>query len=153
MTKTLVAYFSESGKIENIVSKIKNKTDADTYKINTIKDYPSNDLILKAVSKMEAILNNRPKLKEDILIDDYDEIYLGFPNWWSNIPMAVYTFLESHDFKDKKIIPFCSHEGDGMGNTLEDVVRACPDSFICDGLSIYSNNITESEVEKWVSLN
>ena len=62
----------------------------------------------KQTGKRPEILN----LPQDI--DQYDEIYLGYPNYWGTMPMAVYTFLESYDFTGKKIHPFCTHEGSGI---------------------------------------
>ena len=68
----------------------------------------------KQIAKDEQNKKARPDLKADIDINAYDTIYIGYPNWWGDMPMPVYTFLEAHDWKGKTIIPFCTHvESDG----------------------------------------
>jgi len=72
-------------------------------------------------------LNARPELTNTVEnMESYDVIYLGYPNWWGTMPMAVFTFLESYDFSGKTIIPFCTHEGSGIGNSERDIKKLCP---------------------------
>ena len=81
----------------------------------------------KQTGKPPEILN----LPQDI--DQYDEIYLGYPNYWGTMPMAVYTFLESYDFTGKKIHPFCTHEGSGLSNTESDIKKSAKGAVIENG--------------------
>ena len=69
-------------------------------------------------------------------MEKYDVVFLGFPNWWGDMPMAVYTFLESYDFSGKKIIPFCTHEGSGLASTERKIAEMCPDADVLNGLTV-----------------
>ncbi len=75
------------------------------------------------------------------MIDEYDTIYLGYPNWWSTMPTIVMTFLESYDFTNKHIYPICSHEGSGMGRSESDLKKLCPNSIVHKGLSIHGSHV------------
>ena len=95
----------------------------------------------------------RPELKAyPESIDAYDTIYLGFPNYWSTMPMAVFTFLEHFDFSGKIIKPFCTHEGSGMGRSEKDIKRLCPNAKVEKGLAIYGSSVSRSrkDFEKWI---
>jgi flavodoxin len=80
----------------------------------------------------------------------------GYPNWWGELPMAVFTFLESQNLSGVKIAPFCTHEGSGLSGTEKSIAKACPDSEVLKGLAIQGNvaqnNAAKSKaaVEKWV---
>mgnify|MGYP002966561387 FL=1 len=63
-------------------------------------------------------------------------MYLGYPNWWGDMPMAVYTFIEKHDWKGKTVIPFCTHEGSGLSGTEEKIRQACKGATVEKGLAI-----------------
>jgi flavodoxin len=75
-------------------------------------------------------------LKDDIKIEDYDVIFIGYPNWWGEMPMAVYTFIEKHDWNGKTVIPFCTHEGSGFSSTEQSLGKSCEGSTILKGLAI-----------------
>ena len=87
---------------------------------------------------------------------DYDTIFLGYPIWWGDMPMAVYTFLEQEDFSNKTVIPFCTHEGSGLGGT-EKFISDKTKAKVLDGLAIRGSvaqndaEKTKSEVENWLS--
>ena len=85
-------------------------------------------------------------------LDGYDEIYLGYPNYWGTMPMAVYTFLEHYDFSGKTIHPFCTHEGSGLANTVRDVQRAAKGAKVGKGLAIHGGSVdgARAALEKWV---
>ncbi len=85
-------------------------------------------------------------------LSDYDEIYLGYPNYWGTMPMAVYTFLERCDFTGKTIHPFCTHEGSGLSGTVGDIQRAAPGARVTKGLAICGSDVDRSgpALEKWV---
>lgn len=88
-------------------------------------------------------------------ISDYDTIILGYPCWWGTMPQAVFTFLESADFSGKKILPFCTHEGSGMGRSETDIKKLCPTATVAKGLAINGSscNSAESSVKKWLIAN
>lgn len=109
---------------------IADMTGADLFKIEQKIPYAADYNTCIAQAKEDKQTGKRPEilnLPQDI--DQYDEIYLGYPNYWGTMPMAVYTFLESYDFTGKKIHPFCTHEGSGLSNTESDIkkVQRCSD--------------------------
>lgn len=85
-------------------------------------------------------------------LDACDEIYLGYPNYWGAMPMAVYTFLEHYDFTGKIIHPFCTHEGSGLSHTVQDIQKAAPGAVVTKGLAIHGNSVdsAKSALEKWI---
>lgn len=95
-----------------------------------------------------------PEIKVEVEnMDDYDVICLGFPNWWGTMPMAVFTFLESHDLSGKKICPFCTNEGSGMGHSEKDIRSLCPESRLERGLALRGSSVNHAgkEIENWVA--
>lgn len=100
--------------------------------------------------------NARPEvlnLPDDL--DIYDEIYLGYPNYWGTMPMAVYTFLEQYDFTGKTIHPFCTHEGSGLSHTVQDIQKAALGAAVTKGLAIQGSSVDSAKttLEKWVREN
>ena len=85
-------------------------------------------------------------------LDTYDEIYLGYPNYWGTMPMAVYTFLERYDFTGKTIHPFCTHEGSGLSNTERDIQKAALGAVVTKGLAIHGSNVdgAKDALAQWV---
>lgn len=128
--KVLVAYFSRAGEqygVGNvkegntavIAKMIAQKTGGDLYEIKPVKDeYPNTYRELTAYSKAEQQRNARPEIVGHVAnFDQYDTVFLGYPIWWGDKPMPVYTFLESYNFKGKTLIPFATHEGSGLVGT------------------------------------
>ena len=126
MSKVLVAFFSKTGEqygvgeitkgntaiLAEIIAK---KTNADIFEIKVKDDkYPNKYSPLVQFAKEEKDSNARPEITGSVdNIEDYDVVFLGYPNWWADMPMAVYTFLEKYDLSNKKIYHFCTHEGSG----------------------------------------
>lgn len=99
-------------------------------------------------------MGDRPELKtypEDIA--RYDTIYLGYPNYWGTMPMAVFSFLEKYDFTDKLIKPFCTHEGSLMGSSESDIKKNCPSAKVGNGLAIHGARVLNAEeaIKQWLS--
>ena len=102
---------------------------------------------------MDQRRDARPELKQyPEEFEKYDTIYLGFPNYWSTMPMAVFTFLEHFDFTGKTICPFCTHEGSGMGSSEADIRRLCPGAKLKKGLAIRGGRAgsAEPEIRRWL---
>ena len=113
------------------------------------KDY--NECIAQAQDDQRQ--NARPELKNyPKSLDEYDVIYLGYPNYWNTMPMAVFTFLEHFDFSEKTIKPFCTHEGSGMGSSISDIKKLCPMANVENGLAIHGGSVGRSkkDIEKWI---
>ena len=119
------------GNTEIAAKMIQKHTGGDMFKIETVKDYPSDYHETTEVAKQELRQSARPELAGQMPnVADYSVIYLGYPNWWGTMPMAVFTFLEQYDYKGKFIIPFCTHEGSGMGRSEKDIRKICPGAVV-----------------------
>lgn len=97
--------------------------------------------------------NARPELKTyPESFEPYDVVYLGYPNYWGTMPMAVFTFLEHFDFSGKTIRPFCTHEGSRMGSSIKDIKKLCPDAIVEEGLAIHGGSVERSkkDIENWI---
>lgn len=166
--KILVAYFSRTGEqyavgnisIGNtkiIADMIKDKLKADIFEIKVkVDNYPSGYEDLTKYAKDEKNKNFRPEIVGKIEnFSDYDTIFIGYPNWWGDMPMPVYTFVESYDFTGKKVIPFCTHEGSGIGTTANKLQKVIKGKVV-NGLGIYGHiaqndkEEAESRVNSWL---
>lgn len=167
MSKNLIAFYSRAdenyvsgilkylnmGNTEVVASIIKELIDADIFKIEQIQPYAKDYNQCIAQAQEDQKRDARPKLKSyPDNIDDYETIYLGFPNYWNTMPMAVFTFLEHFDFSEKTIRPFCTHEGSGMGNSERDIKRLCPKAKVEKGIAIYGSSVNRAKkkIEKWI---
>lgn len=153
MAKTLIAFYSHAGENyvngsvrflkrgnnEVIVDKIKAALpDAGIFRIETVKKYKEDYYELIEEAKQDLRAKARPELSAKVdNMDQYDTIILGYPNWWGIPPMAVFTFLESYDFSGKKIVPFCSHEGSGLGGSIRQIAQTVPGANLTAGVAIH----------------
>lgn len=151
--KILVAYFSHSGNTRVIANQIHEKVGGDIFEIVTVNPYPTDYNALVDQAKQEQEENYRPQLKTKVEnMDSYDVVFVGYPDWWGTMPMPVFTFLEEYNFSGKTIIPFCTHEGSGLGRSVEDIKKLCPQSTILNGLAIRGSDVknAQSDVSKWL---
>jgi len=126
---------------------------ADTFKIEQAQPYSQNYNECIAQAQADQNRNARPELKAyPETLEQYKVIYLGFPNYWGTIPMAVFTFLEHYDFSGKIIKPFCTHEGNGLGGSIGDIRKLCTGAKVEMGLAIRGGSVkmSKAEIEKWV---
>ena len=146
--KSLIIYFSHTGEnymengIENItkgnteklVENLQSLTGASLFKVEPVEAYPYNYQECCDVAKEELSLDKRPALKNTLdNLDDYETIYIAGPVWWGHYPVAMFSLLEKLDFKDKKVYYLTTHEGSGLGSTLEDIKRFCKGATIVSG--------------------
>lgn len=167
MTKTLIAYYSRRGQnysngrivdlqvgnTEVVARMIAAATGGDLFEIDTVKSYPVDYTETTEVATQELRADARPELRHLLeSIDEYDTIYLGYPNWWATFPMAVATFLESYDFEGKTILPFCTHEGSGMGRSEAHIARLATGATVANGLALRGSGVAgaEREVNNWI---
>lgn len=145
--KVLVAYFSRTGEnyaVGNIkkgnthiiAEMIARETNGKLFEIKTVKTYPADYHACTDMAKREKESNARPALQADIAAEDYDVVFIGFPNWWGDMPMAVHTFIEKHSWKGKTIIPFCTHEGSGLSGTEKSLKSSCKGANVLQGFAI-----------------
>ena len=85
-------------------------------------------------------------------LDDYDVIYLGYPNYWGTMPMVMFTFLENAKLTNKIIKPFCSHEGSGLGKSEIDIRKLCQNCTVKNGLAIHGANYEEEQLKDWLKI-
>ena len=166
-TKCLIAFYSRAGEnyvggnivnlpignTEVTASMIRKWTGGDMFKIDTVRKYPEDYYGTTEVAKQELRWNARPELSAHVgNMSDYGVIYLGYPNWWGTMPMAVYSFLEGYDFSGKTIIPFCTHEGSGMGHSENDIRNLCPTARVLKGLPITGGSVqrAENDITAWL---
>lgn len=143
----------DKGNTEIAAELIQQLTGADMFKVEQKNAYAEgyNECIEQARSDQKT--NARPQLKGyPESLDKYSTIYLGFPNYWGTMPMAMFTFLEHFDLSGKVIKPFCTHEGSGLGNSANDICRICPNAKVEKGLAIRGSraDLSEKEIEKWI---
>lgn len=167
--KVLVAYFSRVGNEYSVGSITKGNTaiiadiiaeatDAKLFEIKPVKPYPTDYDECTKVASREKATKVRPEIVGKVEnFQDYDTIFIGYPIWWGDMPMVVYTFLESYDFSGKKIVPFCTHGGSGLSSTDQAITLACPNSKILQGFAIrgaIAQNKTEeakAKVLEWLA--
>ena len=163
----LVAYFSlageqygvgviEEGNTSIIAHMIAEQTGADLFEIEAATPYPTSHSELLDVSRQEMANNARPEIVGTVdNMDDYDTIFIGYPNWWGDMPMIVYSFLESYDLSGKTIVPFCTHGGSGLSNTestIADITGGTmKDGFAIPGTTAQNDRDTaRSKVTQWL---
>ena len=141
------------GNVEYMANVIQDTIGGDLFRIETVEQYPLDHDPLVDQAAEEQDEGARPELSAHIEnLDQYDIIILGYPNWWGDMPMALYTFLEEYDFSGKTIIPFCSHGGSGFSDTENTIARLQPDAVVSEnGLTISRNDVAGSaeEVAAW----
>ncbi|HEX9144666.1 MAG TPA: flavodoxin [Candidatus Binatia bacterium] len=165
--KCLIAYYSRRGQnyvsgrivdlkvgntevVANMIQKI---TGGDMFHIESVTAYPKDYTEATEVAKNELRAKARPKLTGQVEnMGAYDVIFLGYPNWWGTMPMPVYTFLESYDFSGKTIVPFCTHEGSGIGHSEQDIAKACLKAIVLKGIAIHGTGASsaDSNVSSWI---
>jgi flavodoxin len=165
--KILIAYFSREGNnyvggsivnlpignTEVAAQKIRQLTGGALVKIDPVKKYSADYHTCAEEAKEQLHSNERPELTNYLdNIDDYDTIILGYPNYWSTMPMPVWTYLERYDFTGKTIFPFCTHEGSGMGHSETDIMKLCPGAKVEKGLAVRGGSVknAEKDIENWL---
>lgn len=153
-SNVLVLYFSMSGNTQAVANIIHDEVGGDIIKLETVETYPEDYDDLVDYAQEEQRDNARPELSTTIEnMDQYDTIFLGYPNWWGDMPMPIYTFLDNYDLSGKTIAPFITHGGSGLSGTPENIQEEEPDATVTEGLAIYGDDAenSQSEVRDWLS--
>lgn len=156
--KILVAFFSragenyavghiEQGNTHIVAEMIASATGGTLFRIEPATPYPDDYRACTEVAQREKRSKARPTLVGDIAAEEFDVIFLGYPNWWGDLPMCVYTFLEQHDWQGKVVIPFCTHEGSGLSDTENRLRAACRGASVLNGLAV-RGSVAQNEREK-----
>lgn len=137
----------KQGNTKVVAQKIAHSLFKEAVEIIPIKKYPEDYQKTVDQAELEKKMDHRPMYKEfPIQLLKDQTIFLGYPNWWGTFPMVIATFLEAHDFTGKTIYPFCTHEGSGMGNSLNDLQKLCPQTIIEHGLPVRGSRVEKSDV-------
>lgn len=137
------------GNMQYMAMTIQEAIGGELFRIETTEEYPLEHETLVNQAKEEQNEDARPELATHIEnVEQYNIIFLGYPNWWGDMPQPLYTFLEEYDFSGKTIIPFNSYGGSGFSNTIEEIKKLQPNATVKDdGLSISRNDVADSEQE------
>lgn len=146
-SKILIAYFSRSGNTEEIANQINELVGGTLVKIETVEPYPDSYSETVDIAQQELEQNARPAIQNlNIDMNDYDTIFIGYPIWWHDAPMAVYTFLESYDFTGKTVVPFCTSGGSDIDESLSGIEAAVSGATLLEGLTANDS----SDVQSWL---
>ncbi len=160
MSKILTVYYSrkgenywngsiknlEKGNTERVAEFIKKAVGGDIFEVDSVKTYDAD--YNKCIQEAKAELQSKERVAVKSYLEnleDYDTIFVGYPNWWGTMPMVMFTFLEHYNLSGKTIIPFCTNEGSGMGKSESDLKNICKGAVIKKGLSIHGAEAENSE--------
>lgn len=146
----------ETGSTQFVAQLIQKQTHGDLFRIETATPYPRQHDALLRVAEKEQQTNARPSLKTPLPdLSNYDTIYVGYPIWWYTMPMVIYSLFEQNDFAGKTVIPFTTHGGSRLADSLRQIARMQPQArLVTRALSISRNDISgpdvPAQVEQWV---
>lgn len=141
------------GNTQYVASIISEATGGDLFEIKTAHTYPASHKALIDAAKVEIENNARPKLATHIKnLDDYDVVFVGFPNWWYDMPMAIYSFFDEYDFSGKTVMPFCTHGGSRFSGAIKTIRELEKNATVLNGYSIARDRVPNSKdgVLKWL---
>lgn len=153
-SNTLVAYFSWSGNTEAMANLIAEQTGGTLFEIAPATPYTDDYDALLDVAQQEQAEDARPALAASVEDwDSYDVVFVGYPDWWSDAPMVIYSFLESYDWTGKTLVPFCTSGGSGFGRSLDRLPDSAPGATILEGLHVSGSSAADSgeEVAEWIA--
>ena len=174
-SKVLIAYFSwaenailaddvdaiaspsviSPGNVQQLAGWIQEKTNGDLFSIQVTDPYPSDWDDCLARANQERGDDLRPELVANVTnVETYDVIFLGYPNWWYGVPMALLTFLENNDLSNKTIYLFCSHGTGGLANSVDIIEEAVPEGNISDNIfDCYEEDApnSQTEIDNWLA--
>lgn len=141
------------GTTEYVARMIQEIVGGDIHLIETVTPYTADFDELRDVNHSEMASNYLPELKESNLnISQYDTVFIGYPVWATDVPQAVISFLNMYDFSDKRVIPFCTHDGYGAGRSYSTIAAASKAKNTADGLAIEAKNVPKAKntVSSWL---
>lgn len=150
--RILVVYFSHSGNTRALASQIHKSVRGDIFEIQSVEPYPDDYHDCVQQAKQELNSGYKPALKTKTDITLYGVVFIGYPIWWGTIPAPVRTFLSEYDFSGKTIVPFCTHEGTGLGRSITDIKLLCPKSKLLDPVTIRGGDVKNApnKVAEWL---
>ena len=134
------------GNTERVAEFIQKAVGGDLFEIEPVREYSASYMTCIKAAQAEQRGNERPTVKKlPESLDGYDTIFIGYPNWWGTMPMFMFTVLDTFDWTGKKIVPFCTNEGSGLGSSERDIKASCPGATVLSGLSIHGGGAASSE--------
>lgn len=152
-SRILIAYFSWSGNTEQLAKMIEEKTGGDLFEIAPKTPYTDDYNELLDIAKQEQSDGARPEMSAKVENwEDYDVIFVGYPNWWNDAPMLILSFLESYDCAGKTVVPFCTSGGGGFGRSESSVKASADGAAFADGFHVNGNNVgnAKDSVNAWL---
>lgn len=153
-SNSLIVYFSWSGNTESVANEIQAQTGGDIFEIVPAEPYTDDYDALLDIAQEEQANGARPAIAETVEnFEQYDTVYFGFPNWWGDMPMILYTFLDEYDFSGKTIAPFVTSGGSGFSGTISTIESLEPDAAVTEGLSLGSSEAGDpaDAVSEWLA--
>ena len=154
--KILVAYFSHSGNTKKIAEEIQSKTGGELFEIKTVNAYSDDYDTVLDEAKKELNDNARPELSDSVKdMAQYQTVIIGYPIWWGDMPMAVYSFLDEYDLSGKTVLPFCTHGGSGLSETDKNIQNEEKAAKVTDGLAISDSSLDDADgdIDQWLKSN
>ena len=150
--KVAIVYFSVTNITESIAIYIKNATNGDIFEIISEEKYTSYDLDYRnndsIANREQNDSSARPKISNNINIDPYDIIYLGYPIWWGDVPKIILTFLDSHNLSGKTVIPFCTSNSSSINRSLSILKNYNKNINWIDGKRF--GTTSQAEINDWI---
>ena len=152
----LVAYFSVTNNTEKLANYAKDYLNSDIFEIVPTQEYTSADIDYNSDCRANREQNDdnaRPEIKYTISdISQYDTIVLGYPIWWGQAPKILYTFIESYDFTNKTILPFCTSGSSPIGSSATNLAKSAPNAKWLEGKR-FSSSADKEEIGSWLDQN
>ncbi len=149
----LVVYFSATGTTRGVAEKIADLTGGDLAEIVPAQPYTAEDLNYNDRSTRATVEQNtpdaRPEIADEISLEGYTTVYLGYPIWWGQAPRILSTFVEGHDFTGITVIPFCTSGGNGAGRTGETLGEQARTGTFLSSTRL-SAGISEADLRAWI---
>ncbi|WP_233541880.1 flavodoxin [Coprobacillus sp. AF33-1AC] len=151
---SLIVYFSWSGHTRDLAKMIQKETKGDLFEIVPVKAYSDDYDTVVDQAKQEQKDKARPQIAYHIdHLDKYQTIYVGYPNWWQDMPMILYSFFDEYDLSHKKIVPFCTSGGSGLSQTVETIKKLEPEADVTEGFHVGSDDVDQcqQDLKNWLN--
>ena len=151
--KPLIAFYSRTGNTRAVAEQIRSRTNGELFEVRATHAYPEAYRATTEQARRELDANFRPTLTAQVAnMASHNVIFIGYPNWWGTLPMALFTFLESYPFSGKTLVPFCTHEGSGLARGPADIARLCPGATLLDGFAVRGGSAASAQanVDRWL---
>lgn len=141
------------GNTESVAREIQSQIGGDLFKIQTVQTYPTSHSECSRIAEQEMRSDARPELSSHVEgMADYDIVFVGYPIWWYQEPMAIRTFLEEYDFEGKTIVPFCTTMSAGIEQSIRNINNLCPDTTVVNGYTFRTGRADNSAaVTDWLT--